>query len=195
MKIAIVLLAAVSALAQQSGNPGVPAAPSSDERAGWWLRSTVGLQSLAVAGPVSACWGTSRNIPVEWERSVEGFGRRYGNRLIGVSMSNGIEAGLGAAWGEDPRYHTDHSGSFGSRVGRAVKGSFFAHYNGGQQRFAAARLAGIAGNNFIQNAWLPQSVNGPNDALVRMSVGYGGRMVGNLFAEFMPDIKRLVRRR
>jgi hypothetical protein len=46
--------------------------------------------------------GTLYNSPHEYGAHWTGFGECYGMRLTGISVSNGMEASLGAAWGEDP---------------------------------------------------------------------------------------------
>src|SRR5205823_8831707 len=73
------------------------------DRMKWVAASTVGPATLA-GGAVSAGWGTLLNSPSEYGTHWGGFGKRYGMRLTGVASSNLMEAGLGAAWNEDPRY-------------------------------------------------------------------------------------------
>src|SRR5262249_48778273 len=55
------------------------------QRLKWFVRSTVGVESLLFAGPWSAGWGTAFDRPHEYNTSWEGFGQRYGIRLTGVS--------------------------------------------------------------------------------------------------------------
>ena len=90
------------------------------ERLQWFAVSTVGPQSLA-AGVVSSAWGTAFNNPPEYRPTWEGFGKRYGMRLTGVSSGNAIEAGLGAAWGEDPRYFRAERQPIGGRLRHMVQ--------------------------------------------------------------------------
>src|SRR5713226_1690421 len=73
-----------------------PYQPITDsQRMKWFLQSTIGPQSLA-AGIFSAGFGTALNAPKEYGGTWEGFGKRYGMRLTGVSTGNAIEAGFGA---------------------------------------------------------------------------------------------------
>ena len=74
------------------------------QRMHWFAFSTAGPVSLLLAGPVSAAWGTMLDRPKEYGPHWGGFADRYGMRLTGVSTGNAIEAGVGALWGEDPRY-------------------------------------------------------------------------------------------
>ena len=73
------------------------------QRMQWFVRSTVGAESLA-AGTFSAGFGTARNRPEEYGPHWDGFGKRYGIRLTGVATSHAIEGAMGSLWGEDPRY-------------------------------------------------------------------------------------------
>src|SRR5579863_8373838 len=93
----------------------VPAVPTraadyrpitSEERLQWFTRATIGPKTLA-GGLFAAGFGTATDRPHEYGTHWAGFGDRYGMRLTGVSTGNAIEASLGSAWGEDPRYfHT-----------------------------------------------------------------------------------------
>jgi hypothetical protein len=159
-------------------------------RAKWFAVSTVGPISLFVTGPWSAGWGTLRNRPEEYGPSWEGFGKRYGIRLTGVSTQNAIEASLGAAWGEDPRYFPSPDREFGPRVKHVFKATFMAPRVDGRWRPAYARYAGNLGSNFLSNTWRAESDNSAGDAAVRCVWGVTGRMAGNAFAEFWPTIKK-----
>jgi hypothetical protein len=76
---------------------------SAGEHLRWFAQSTVGPESLT-AGLFSAGFGTAIDRPREYGPHWDGLGKRYAMRLTGVSTGNAIEAGLGAVWGEDPRY-------------------------------------------------------------------------------------------
>jgi hypothetical protein len=45
------------------------------------------------------------------------------------------------------------------------------------------------GSSFLSNTWRVQSEANMQDALLRASEGFVGRMAANAFAEFWPDIK------
>jgi hypothetical protein len=160
------------------------------ERLKWFTRSTVGPPDLA-GGLVSAGWGTLFNRPHEYGPHWEGFGDRYGMRLTGVVASNAAEAGLGAIWGEDPRYHRAAQGtSFGKRVGRVVKWTVLAPGDDGELRPAWARYAAISGTNFLSNTWRERSEADTSHALERTLYGFAGRLAGNAWEEFWPSVKR-----
>ncbi|MGC2111856.1 MAG: hypothetical protein WA655_20230 [Candidatus Korobacteraceae bacterium] len=165
---------------------------TAEGRLGWFVRSTVGPRSL-VAGLFSAGYGTATNRPSEYGTHWVGFGQRYGMRLTGVSTGNAIEAGLGAAWGEDPRYfHTVHA-PFGTRVKNIVDLTFRAYQRDGERHPAYARFAATFGNNFLSNTWRVQSEADAQHALIRSAEGFGARALSNAFSEFFPQVWRKVR--
>ena len=195
---AAVILLTISAAAQTAtSSDAVPAYKpiSGVERMKWFANSTVGPMSLFASGPLSAAWGTALNSPEEYGPHWEGFGKRYGMRLTGVSTGNAMEAALGAAWGEDPRYFRSTGKSFGGRVKYVVKATFMAPNRNGEWRPAYARQVGNVGNNFLSNLWRVDSENDPGDAALRCVWGALGKMGGNAFAEFWPDVKRLISRK
>jgi len=158
----------------------------------WFVSSTVSPSRLFLAGPISAGWGTLRDVPSEYGTHWDGFGKRNGMRLTGVATGNLIEATLGSAWGEDPRYFRLGRGGLGKRAKYVVKTTFLAPDRSGRWRPAYARYIGNVGNNFLSNTWRADSEANTSNAIVRCVWGVLGRMTSDAFAEFWPDIKRKV---
>ncbi|MCC7155952.1 MAG: hypothetical protein IT161_15360 [Bryobacterales bacterium] len=166
---------------------------SGKERGKWFVLSTVGPESLFLSGPWSAGWGILVDSPKEYPRNWEGFGLRYGMRLTGVSTSNAMEAALGAAWKEDPRYFRMGSGApFKSRVKHIIVTAFTAPGPDGRYRPAYARYIAYTGSNFLANTWRVESEADWQSALSRVATGFGGRLAGHAFAELWPDVRRIV---
>jgi len=116
-------------------------------------------------------------------------------RLSGVAVSNAMEAGIGALWGEDPRYVRSQSAALRGRVGHVVKLTFLAKNLHKELAPAYARYIAISGSNFISNSWRPDSEATVGDASVRILLGFVGRISSNAFQEFWPDVHRLVDRK
>jgi len=181
----------------QSSSLGSLAVSSSDtpgpitakERVRWVMESTVGPASLA-GGLFSAGWGTLFNVPREYGTHWDGYGKRYGMRLTGIATSNVMEAGLGAMWGEDPRYIRAAGAPFGTRVGQILKMTFLAQNSDGKLKPAYARYIAISGNNFLSNTWRADSEATNSRATIRIGLGFLGRMGGNTFEEFWPDVRQ-----
>ncbi len=160
-------------------------------RLNWMVANTIGPASL-LSGGISAGWGTMLDRPMEYGTHWDGFAKRYGMRLTGIATSNSMESGLGALWGEDPRYFRDAGQPFGRRVRRVVKMTFLSEDRNRRTAPAYARFAAISGSNFMSNAWRPDSEANTAHAVGRIGIGFLGRMGKNAFDEFWPDVKQRV---
>lgn len=164
------------------------------DRLNWFVWATTGPESL-LGGLVSAGWGTLLNEPKEYGTHWEGFGKRYGIRLTGVSTSNAMEVGLGALWGEDPRYFRASELPFKGRIWHVLKYTFVATNRNGDPMPAYGRYIAITGSNFLSNTWREPSEATVDHAVIRTALGFLGRMSGNAFVEFWPDVKERIFRR
>jgi hypothetical protein len=180
--------------------PAAPSAPSSyqaidgAQRMRWMIDGIAGPKSLGV-GVLASTWDTGWNTPREWHRSWSGFGKRYLAREADVAISNALEGGLGAIWGEDPRYLRSTRHGAWPRARDAIKTVVLAPRRDGHLAPAWGRFAGNVANNVIENAWLPPSVTSPRETTLRSVNGFVGRLVGNLWSEFWPDLQRRLKRR
>lgn len=174
--------------------PGAHPPLTAAERFDWFVKSTLGFPSLA-GGVISSAWGTAFNSPPEYGPHWEGFGKRYGMRLTGVSVGNAIEAGLGAALGDNPRYFTAQGQPFGSRVLHIVKFTFITYKTDGSTGPNYSFYVADVGNNFLSNLWRVPSENDTQHAMIRIGEGFMGRMASNAFNEFWPDVKRMLHKK
>jgi hypothetical protein len=165
---------------------------TSAQRVDWTVDGTVGPRSVFIVGPLAAGFQTALNMPSEWERSWSGAGKRYVEREADVAISNAIEAGLGAIWGEDPRYIPSGRRGIGPRARYAIKTAFLAQRPDGRLAPAWGRYAGNVVNNVIENAWLPPSATTPGQTISRSVLGLLSRIAGNAWDEFWPDARRLL---
>jgi hypothetical protein len=176
-------------LTQASTPSDVPAPITGIGRLNWAVGSTIGPASLWT-GVLSSTWGTVFNNPREYGESFDGFAKRYGLRLTGVAASNVTEASLGLIWREDPRYHRDPlEESYGRRFVRTVKMTFMSNRDG-ELIPAYARFIAIAGTNALSNSWRPDSERTVGNTIDRISMGFGGRLLGNMWEEFWPDVRQ-----
>jgi hypothetical protein len=160
------------------------------DRIDWIVVGTIGLKSLAVVGPIGTAWQTAWNTPEEWGQTWSGAGKRYLQREADVAISNTIEAGLGAIWGERADYIPSHKQGIKPRLGYALKTVFLAYRPDGHLAPAWGRYAGNTLNNLIENSWLPPSATTWQQTTWRSASGFGTRALGNVWEEFWPDAKR-----
>jgi len=168
--------------------------PTGKQRLRWFVGSTIGPETVAV-GVFGAGIDTARNQPKEYGGSWLGFGQRYGMRLTGIATSNAMEAALGAAWGEDPRYFRSYGQPLKGRVLHVVIFSFTAHDRGGHLRPAYARYIAAVGSNFLSNTWRADSEAMTERALSRTAWQFATLVGKNAFTELWPDLRRRVIRK
>ena len=169
-----------------------PITPS--QRLRWFLTSTIGPAHMAGVAFVSA-GGTAVNRPGEYGTHWEGWANRFGMGMAGSATSNATEAGVGLVLREDPRYFRVPQQAFSARVGNVARLTFLARNESGRSEPAYARYIGIVGSNFLSNTWRVPSEANAQDALLRSSEAFAGRMAANAFKEFWPDVKNLLRHR
>jgi hypothetical protein len=165
------------------------------QRADWIVDGTIGTRSLFAVGPLATAWQTAFNTPDEWGRGASGIAKRYAQREADVAISNTLEAGLGAIWGEDPRYVPSGRTGIWPRARYAIKTVVLAQRRDGSLKPAWGRYAGNVVNNLIENTWLPPSMTTGRQTAWRSGLGLLGRLGGNAWEEFWPDVVRHLRRK
>lgn len=182
----------------QSVDPPVTAdhytAVTAAERSDWIVDGTVGPRSLLIVGPIGAAWDTGFDQPAGWPRNWRGFGQRYLEREADVAISNSIEAGLGALWGEDPRYIRSGRHGIRARVKYVIQTAFVAQRRDGHLAPAWGRYAGNTVNNLIENTWLPPTATTTGQTILRSALGFLTRIGGNAWEEFWPDVAHRLRK-
>ena len=145
--IVIFFAGALSATAQTAAPSENYQPITGQQRLKWFVKSTIGSQSLT-GGLFSAGIGTAMDKPKEYGPHWGGYADRYGMRLTGISTGNAMEAGLGAIWGEDPRYFQSKNRTIKGRIGNAMLMTFLARQRDGSYGPAYARYIATPGNNF-----------------------------------------------
>jgi hypothetical protein len=161
------------------------------QRLRWLITNTIGPSHLA-GGAITSALGTALDRPKEYGPHWDGFADRFGMRLTGVATGNAMEAGIGALWGEDPRYFRVPDQPFRARIKNVMKQTFMARRRDGNFAPAYARFIAEPGNNFLSNMWRPASEANAHDALLRTGEGFAGRMAANAFQDFWPDVERRI---
>jgi hypothetical protein len=68
--------------------------------------------------------------------------------------------------------------------------TFMAQRSDGTLAPAYARYIAYAGSNAISDAWRPDSQVNFSSTMVRIGERFAGRLIGNMFLEFWPDLKK-----
>jgi hypothetical protein len=167
---------------------------TAQERARWVVYSTLGPQAI-IGEAFSAGLGTWRDRPTEFGSHWDGFGKRAGADLSEAAVSHTMEAGLGAIWGEDPRYSRDAGAPFKNRLAHVFKMTFLARNRDGGLTPAYARFIAIPSSSALASTWRPESERSVGNVGARIGIGVLGRIGSNAFTEFWPDVRHLILRR
>lgn len=166
---------------------------TAEERFKWVALAAVGPKNLA-AGVVVAGIQTWRNDPEEYGPHWDGYAKRYGARLAIGGTINTMEAGVGALWGEDPRYFRAAGQPFKRRIGHIFKMAFLARDRSGALHPAYARFIAVPSGQIVSNLWRPDSPNTAGHVSWQVGMSFLNRIVSNTFSEFIPDIVERTRR-
>ena len=173
--------------------PLVPLTPH--QRFQLYLRTTYITWGIYFKTLFFAAEGQIKNSPPEWD-GASGFAKRalsYQGQFI---IQNSITAGANAFVGWEPRYELCRCSGIGSRTWHAVQRNFVTYnttdFSLRPQLMPYVGAAGAAAITAV--AWQPGNPNpgikAYQAAVTQVFVGVGG----NLLAEFLPDIKRLLRK-
>jgi hypothetical protein len=68
--------------------------------------------------------------------------------------------------------------------------TFLSERRDGSEAPAYARYIAIAGTNVLSDAWRPNGDRDAENTVFRIGEGFGGRLLGNMWEEFWPDVKK-----
>ena len=104
-------------------------------------------------------------------------------------MNHTLESGLGAIWGEDPRYFPSEDKRFSARLKNVLLQTVVTRTDSGKETFAWARMGSAFAAGAITNAWQPESTDTPGRAFSRGAIMLGGDLGYNFLQEFVPFVR------
>ncbi len=158
-----------------------------------WRQTASGgfvLENAAYAGVLH--W---MNTPREWGQGASAYGKRVGSAAGATAIRNVFAFVLDSALREDPRYRRAASGNIFARIGHAGSETFLTRTDRGGTRFATWRFGSAVGAAWLSNEWYPDRLNTLGSGLEQGAATIGLDLLGNLAAEFWPDVKRRLLRR
>src|ERR1043166_7979244 len=157
-------------------------------------KSTLGpvalLRSAALAGIHQ-----QRDSPEEWGQGAAAYGKRFGSTMAKSGIHSTLAFGLDSTLHQDPRYFRSLSSGFWRRSAHALRGTILTRTDSGGETLSTWRIGSAYGSAFLSNEWYPDRLNTARLGFIEGSVTLGFDLVGNLGAEFWPDIKRKVLRK
>ena len=174
------------------------------------LFSASSLFGAAFFGGISQ-W---RRDPPQWPQGAEGFGERIGTRYAQTLTENTAAFLFGfmedprttpppqymvfknGEWQPNSRVHGHGHGNrkFGVRLGYALLGVVWTHYDTGRDGIAFSRVGGAFASGLIGRVWTPDPTNTWAQVGVRTASALGGDAASAVFREFEPDLTKLLGR-
>ncbi len=142
----------------------------------------------------SAAGDQLNDKPASWQQGLKGYGQRVGQRFVTFTMQDSVEAGLSAAAGYEPRYVRCKCAGAGARLGYAFKMNFLTFNKEGKKVFDWPKFVGAYGVGMVSTSWVKDYKWSAQGLQAGNSQLYFG-VLFNVFREFGPEVKRVLRRK
>jgi hypothetical protein len=107
----------------------------------------------------SALFNEVRNSPHEWDRGIDGFGKRVGNSFGQRAVKATVELGASSWTHEDLHYRRLGQGTFWSRVKYAAMATYWVpRHNRQEKTLAYGRITGTFAAGQVSRLWMPARV-------------------------------------
>jgi hypothetical protein len=212
MKIVLALIAIAAASTAMAQDPippdpvvqnimkcDVPATPSyaamtSSQRWNDFVSSNLASPAVALRVLGSAAISQINREPVSYGMGSRGFFERAGSHYMRFAVQGSIHSGLAAALGHDTRYFREPEQNGWRRAGHALRRTFVTRDREGRSVFDISEMTALYTSPMIASTWHPRRYGPLTQGFRAGNFGVGAQAVGNLFREFGPDLKHLVRR-
>jgi hypothetical protein len=189
--VKVVLILAVAAAIPNAGFAQSEEPLGTSAKLRFHAESTV--SPLAIMG-VAAYAGVLQadNAPTEWGQGAAAYGKRFGSTMAWSGIHSAMAFGLDSTLHQDPRYFRLGGTGFWRRSGHALRGTILTRNDRGGETLSTWRIGSAYGAAYLSNQWYPDRLNTVRLDLIQGSVTLGFDLVGNLAAEFWPDVKKKV---
>ncbi len=149
--------------------------------------------ALPTAGLFAGIAQLQHEYPSWGRQGTEGYDRRFLAALADQTVSNMMAEGVfPVLLHQDPRFLRLGHGNFLQRVGYAATRVFITRGDAGGVQFNASEVAGNAVMAAASNLYVPPQDRSVADTGATLGIQLGVDMVGSVFREFWPDIKRML---
>jgi hypothetical protein len=124
---------------------------------------------------------------------MEGYGKRCGSSFAQKAVKNSIHSGLMEMLHEDPRYFTSNRSGIWKRTEYAIGQTFISHKDTGGTRLAYSRWISGFTASYVAHQWYPHTYHSTGDYLVGGGISFGLDVAKNVWNEFWPDVRRILR--
>ena len=173
----------------------VPYQPMTAEER-WRLFHRENFTSISAYLPAlgSAIGAQLANDPSQWGKTGSGYFKRAGTIYAGFTIANGVESGLDAVTGLEPRYVRCRCKGAVPRTRHAILYALATMDGNGHTVPHFSRIAGAYAGAFTVETWMPGGYD--RWRAIRLGTGqiyFGGAF--NILQEFTPELKRIFKRK
>jgi hypothetical protein len=162
-----------------------------------FLDDTILSPTLTPRLAFSAALDHRNAAPSAWGTGGSAYGKRLAARAGLVLSQAGVHHATAAALDLDPRGDQSRCGCTNPlrRAGHALARTFVTRDRRGRAVPNVPLVVGAAGGALIARTWYPRRDGPGRDAAQLATLTVVGQAGANLFREFTPDLKRLIRRK
>jgi hypothetical protein len=158
--------------------------PTSKERFRRYASNAFGVSAVIGSG-IGATFGQISNDPPEWERTAEGFGRRFASNYGEGAIRNTVSYGLSEAFKLDNRFEKSGKKNVGSRIKHVFLASYTTRTKNGNRIPDFPYAVGtFAGSITAAEVWYPNRYS-YKDGFREGTISLGTRFGVNLLREFL----------
>jgi hypothetical protein len=133
--------------------------------------------------------------PRPWRQGMAAYGRNYGDEFAKQTAAQAGKFVVEALFHEDPRYSPSTGRNVFARTWHALIFTVVDRSDSGRKRLALSNFAGSFSAGFVGTAYLPAGYDNSTHALARSTLVLLTNFAAqNLTSEFMPEIKRAVKK-
>jgi hypothetical protein len=162
------------------------------EKLDYALKTALGLNSM-MASLAGSGIKQSRNSVPEWGQGMSGYGKRFGSSMGQKVIRQSIRFGLGTLLHEDPRHFGSGRKGIWRRALFATGRSFVSIKDCGGIRPGYTKFAAAFGGAYLSRQWYPENKQNAGEYLSSGGISIGLDAAKNVFYEFLPDLKRLLK--
>jgi hypothetical protein len=169
--------------------------PSMSEKWHHFASETFAPFTLAAGGFNAAVSQVTRSAPL-YGRHWNAYPKRFGASVTDIVTQNFFgDFLLASAFHEDTRYvRFGPSHRTWPRVGHAISRAVIVRRDSGGETFNFATVLGTAMQAGLSNAYYPPVSRTPRETFTNWGTSVAGSGLVNLYPEFWPDFKALVKR-
>jgi hypothetical protein len=162
------------------------------EKFRYYIRSTYGAKSILSSAVGSGMRHAKDYVP-EWGQGMEGYGKRFASSFGQKVVKDSVHISIEAFLHEDPRYFASNRIGIWRRTLYAAGQTFISHRDSGGIRPGYSHFIGIACGVYVSRHWYPEGHRTTGRYICAGAISIGLDVVNNIFNEFWPDMKRMIR--